>query len=120
MIPTLEIQGVIPIGTITLKSDIGEPKPAIILIRYLIEGLLLKENNKRYPNKCIQFCSFTKNSSFLFRNADYLMKIPDCMHYWLGALTKASILLKQRLTNRSSLHLSISSIADQTVISAEK
>lgn len=120
MIPILESQGVIPIGTITLKSDIGEAKPALILIRYLIEGLLLKENTKKFPNKSISLCSFAKDSSFLFRNADFLMRLPEGIHYWLGALTKTSILLKQRITSHPTIHCAMASLADHTIVTAEK
>lgn len=120
MIPYLESQGTIPVGTVTLKSDIGEAKPALTFIRYLIEGLLIKENIKRFPHKSIAFCSFMKDSSALFRNSEYLLKCPEFMHYWVGALTKTSILLKQRGLSQESLRLATASIADHTALTAEK
>lgn len=85
-----------------------------------MEGLLVRENMKRYPTKTIAFCSHAKQSDLLFKTPDFTLKVPDHMHYWVGAFTKTSIIIKQRLANRESVDRASASLADQIGLATVK
>lgn len=119
-VPALEAQGVLPYGTVSLKSDLSEIKGCMVLLKYLIEGVLIKENARLYPEKYIVFCNHLNDHRALFRTSDMVLRIPEGMHYWIGADTKNSMLLKTKHIDRHRLDKSLVSLYDHSNLSEEQ
>jgi hypothetical protein len=119
-LPHLESLGVIPPNTATLKSDLADPKGWLPLLRYLVEGLLLRENARRHGARTISVCNYLKDIHSFFRTPAYAVKPPEECHYWIGAMTKSAHIVKQRNIERSSLSSALVSVCVQSSIAEYK